>query len=60
MSKKKVKKPKKSKSKVYLELDGSVNIVEDKNGVKSRTPIDPDLVLKALLTIITKSVKEKN
>lgn len=59
---KKTKKKKKSKvelEKVYLELDGSVNIVEVKNGKKTSTPLDGRLVLKVLMSVIKNAVKKE-
>ena len=57
----KTKKKKKSKvelERVYLELDGAVNIVEVKNGKKTSTPLDGRLVLKVLMSFIKHAVKK--
>ena len=48
----------KKKNEVYLELNGSVNIVEVKNGVKSSTPLDGEVVLRALILLIDQSASE--
>ena len=41
---------------VYLELDGTVSIVEVKGGVKTKTPIDGNIVLQALLLLMEEAV----
>jgi hypothetical protein len=51
---KKMKKMKKPKSEVSLELVGVVNVVEREQGKRAkRTPIEGELVLKALISVIS-------
>lgn len=57
-TKKTKKKSVKLEDKVYLELNGSINIVEVKDGVKSSTPLDGDIVLRALLVFLEQSIRE--
>lgn len=58
MTTKKTKKKAKVEDKVYLELNGSINIVEVKDGVKNVTPLDGDIVLRALLVFLEQSIRE--
>lgn len=57
-TKKKAKKNSKENLNIYLELNGSINIVEVKDGVKTSTPLDGDIVLHALLNFLQQSIKE--
>lgn len=50
---------KKKKDTVYLELDGAVYITEVKNGKKSSTPIEGELVLKILLKALEDGIKSQ-
>jgi hypothetical protein len=43
---------------VRLELEGSVNIVEVKNGKTTSTPLDGMLVLKLLMRFLEEAVRE--
>ena len=45
-------------NKIYVELKGSVSLVEIKDGVRSRTPLEGDLVLHAIVSFIEQSIKE--
>ena len=58
MAKKKTKKPKSKIGKAYLELNGSINIVEVKDGVKSVSPLDGQIVLKALLLPLEQNIND--
>lgn len=54
------KKTKKLKDELSLELDGVINVVETRNGVTTRNPLDGKLCLKALVKVLSDSIQSKN